>query len=120
MSHASAAEPLICWEEGVWRPKIMKETWGHLAPKKNKLYRGHITFAIGRFGSDNLNPMPLECSLVARDGEELDGSPWFYDAMIDFLYSLRKADQEGSVWRFDGSFRNYNFVGNVTKAELKF
>jgi len=119
MSHACFAEALASAEVH-YKMDVMKHTWGHLARKRNKRYFGHITFAVGCFGSDRFNPMPLECSLIAKDGEELDSSPWFYDSMIDFLQSLGKENQEGTVWRFEGNFHNYHFDGIIAQAELNF
>lgn len=99
--------------EAKYRAAIMADTWGHLAPKRNRTYRGFIVFAIGCFGDDHLNPTPLSC-----DFKGLDSSPWFYDAMMDFLQSLDKGEHEGTVWRFDGTFRNYEFSGNVQQLKL--
>lgn len=53
-----------------YKAEVMAHTWGHLAPKKNKAYRGHIVFAIGCFGSDHLNPTALACEF-----SDLDSSP---------------------------------------------
>ena len=99
--------------EAQYRSKVMAHTWGHLAPSKGRTYRGHIIFAIGCFGSDNLNPMPLTCEFKG-----LDSSPWFYDSLIQFLQELDKSDCEGTVWRFDGTFRNYEFKGSIQQLQL--
>lgn len=94
-----------------YKALVMESTWGHLAPKRNKKYRGHIVFAIGCFGSDHLNPTALRCEL-----EGLASSPWFFDAMSDFLQSLET--EAGGVYRFDGEFRNYEFSGKVRRLVL--
>jgi hypothetical protein len=96
---------------------VMTATWGHLAPSKNKTYSGHLTFAVGIFGSDNLNPIVLECEFKNRSGEELDSSPWFYDAMMDFMQSLET--EAGAVYRFVGTFRNYKFKGTIQRLRLE-
>src|SRR5215831_8690940 len=93
------------------KARVMADTWGHLAPKKNIAYRGEIVFAVGIFGSDELNPTALQCDFSSTDGE-LDSSPWFFDAMADFLSSLKCA--AGGVYRFTGTFRNYKFTGKIT------
>lgn len=93
--------------EARYKAEIMADTWGHLAPKKNKAYHGHIVFAIGCFGSDHLNPTPLACEF-----DDLDSSPWFFDAMMDFLRDIET--KEGCVYRFDGTFRNYEFKGQIS------
>lgn len=52
----------------------------HLAPKKDKRYKGRIIYAIGCFGDDPLNPTVLSCKLRG-----LDSSPWFFDADIELF-----------------------------------
>lgn len=96
--------------EAHYRAQVFEETWGHLAPRKNKSYRGHITFALGCFGNDPLNPTVLACEIG------IDSSPWFFDAMIDFLQSLKC--EEGGVYRWEGAFRNYEFKGAVQRLSL--
>jgi hypothetical protein len=93
-----------------YKAEVYKETWGHLAPRRNKIYRGHVTFALGCFGSDYLNPTVLEC------GIDIDSSPWFFDALIEFLQSLE--GEIGGVYRWDGTFRNYTFKGSVRRVPL--
>lgn len=93
------------------RQQVMRATWGHLAPSKGRKYHGHIVFAIGCFGSDHLNPTVLECELKG-----LDSSPWFYDAVQEFLAS--QETEEGGVYRFDGYFRNYELVGSIRRLVL--
>jgi hypothetical protein len=70
-----------------------------------------MVFAIGCFGSDNLNPTPLACEFKDTKGEELDSSPWFHDAMMEFLCA--HGGKEGFVYRFEGTFRNYEFKGKI-------
>lgn len=106
--------------EARYRAEVMADTWGHLAPKKNRTYRGHVVFVIGLFGSDNLNPTVLECEFKTNKGEELDSSPWFYDALQDFLQSLEKSEEVGGIFRFEGTFRNYEFNGFVTKGQVTY
>lgn len=96
--------------EARYRAAVREETWGHLAPARNKIYRGHIIFALGCFGSDRLNPTVLECEL------DLESSPWFFNAMRDFLRSLE--GEEGGVYRWDGTFKNYEFKGTVRRIPL--
>jgi hypothetical protein len=97
--------------EARYHAQILKETWGHLAAVKNRKYRGHIIWGLGCFGSENLNPTVLQCEL-----EGLDSSPWFFDALIDFLQD--HSSEEGAVFRFDGFFRNYEFVGSIRRLKL--
>ena len=109
----SAQTMLEAWlpVEAHYRAEVYKATWGHLAPRKNKAYRGFIVFALGCYECGELNPTVLECELG-----KLDDSPWFYDALIDFLQSL--GGEAGGVYRWDGTFRNYEFNGSVQRLRL--
>lgn len=93
-----------------YKAEVMEATWGHLAPRRNKKYQGHITFALGCYGSDYLNPTVLKCTI------DVDSSPWFFDAMEDFLRSL--GGDEGGVYRWDGTFKNYEFNGTIRRLSL--
>lgn len=89
------------------REIVMENTWGHLAPKKGKRYTGRIVYAVGCFGSDPHNPVALVCEFYG-----LDMSPWFFDAMSEFIASQN--NESGRVYEFRGIFRNYEFNGKVT------
>lgn len=104
--------------DDVWAPvmakqreQVLRATWGHLAPKKGHTYPGVVVFCFGCFGSDKLNPTVLSC-----DFGELDSSPWFYDALIDFLES--KSGTPGTVFTWSGEFKNYKFRGNFRGARI--
>lgn len=107
MSLADAFAPV----EASYRAAVMADTFGHLAPKKNKVYPGYIVFAVGCFGNDPLNPVALECEFKG-----LNSSPWFFEAMEDFTRSCDT--EEGGVYRFDGKFRNYEFSGVVRRMRV--
>jgi hypothetical protein len=92
--------------EAVYKAKVMGDTWGHLAPKKNTTYRGRIVCAVGCFGNDHLNPTPLICEF-----NNLESSPWFFNAMGDFIGSQKF--ESGCVYEFKGTFRNYVFKGTI-------
>jgi len=100
-------------EEARFKAQIMDMTWGHLAPKRNKLYRGHIVFAVGCFGDGSLNPVALSCEFKG-----LDSSPWFFDAMSEFISQYGGEDNEGGVFRFEGAFKNYEFTGTIRRLKL--
>jgi hypothetical protein len=107
MSHQCIADAFI-EPDRRFKSTIMADTWGHLAPKQNRTYRGFITFAVGCFGDDPLNPQMLVCEFKG-----LDASPWFFDAASEFI--SEEETEPGCVYRFDGTFRNYEFVGTVLK-----
>lgn len=104
------------------RNMVLRETWGHLAPKKNKTYKGRIVYAIGCYDSGNLNPTAL-----VADFEDLSDSPWFYDALQEFMRDIawRIAEKNagtptynepGEVYEWVGTFRNYEFKGRIRKV----
>lgn len=99
--------------------EVLKETWGHLAPKKHHTYRGRFVYAVGCFGSDSLNPQVIVC-----DFKPLKSSPWFYENLHKFIDSIsweptkeyppRKGHgKEGCVYEWVGTFRNYSWCGTV-------
>src|ERR1044072_4784542 len=95
--------------EALYRAQVMEATWGHLAPRKNKAYKGNITFAIGCYGDDPLNPTILQAEFG-----ELPDSPWLFGALP---WVCRAQDtEEAGVYRFDGTFKNYEFSGTVRKV----
>lgn len=98
--------------EALYRGQVAADTWGHLAPRQSKTYRGHVVFALGCYDSGHLNPTPLQCELGG-----LDDSPWFYDALLQFLQSL--GGESGCVYRWEGSFRNYCFRGTLRRLALE-
>ena len=86
----------------------LKETWGHLAPVKNRTYEGRIVYAIGCYNGV-LNPTPLSCVLG-----KLGSSPWFYEAIHGWLSDLPEAyRQDACVYEWTGTFRNYRFDGKI-------
>lgn len=119
--------------EGLARQAALEDAWGHLAPKRNAIYRGHFVFAVGCCGSDDINPTLLDVVLVSRKCGELDSSPWFYDAITDLMsewasdgrYGSPKqlpsdwpSVEAGGVYRWEGYFKNYKFVGSLRRLQL--
>lgn len=88
---------------------VFKETWGHLAPKRNKIYKGRIVYAIGCYDSGHFNPTPVTVELVG-----LGDSPYFYEAINEWLQDLEDGfRKEGCVYEFKGHFKNYRFIGEI-------
>lgn len=93
---------------------VYKETWGHLAPKKNFTYQGRIVYAVGCFGSDPLNPTVIYSEFADRKSKELDSSPWFFDALMDLVGE--QENEDGCVYEMVGTFRNYEFTMSRRKC----
>ena len=89
--------------------ETMRDTWGHLAPKENQKYLGGFVFAVGCYGG--LEPVVISCGF---DG--LDDSPWFYQSLYNYIFTL---DMEaGKVYRFKGDFCNTVFDGQVSEIVI--
>lgn len=87
-----------------------KDTFGHLAPEKNKAYAGRLVVAVGCFGSDRLNP-----TAMIVDFTGLDSSPWFYEAVREFMH--KHCTEEGCLYEWNGLFHNYEFTGKFRKIQ---
>lgn len=118
MSQSTFAEAFAP-AEARYREVVMQATWGHLAPKKNKTYKGRVVYAMGCFDHGHCNP-----TVLVSDFGDLADSPWFYNALGDFLdeISWKPEDrfppqkghgQVGCVYEWVGTFRNYKFTGTV-------
>lgn len=104
--------------EAAHRAAVMADTWGHLAPRKNKTYRGRVVYAVGCY--DSCNPVILSTEFRALDGTELDDSPWLYDALNELVMDLvsgSRTEAAGLVFEWIGKFRNYEFTG-VTRCAM--
>lgn len=84
------------------REIVAQCTFGHLAPVKNTAYKGRILFCKSEYCSGSLTVISTDATI--------DSSPWFYDAMHEFLYSFKNLE-EGSVYSIDFTFRNYRWWG---------
>lgn len=99
------------------RQAVYASTWGHLAPKKNVKYHGTLLFCFCLY--DN-SWCVLNREFISRTGEELSDSPWYYDCQQDFMQAVQEDAQDtgGIIFKFDGFFRNYRFIGEITKIPL--
>jgi hypothetical protein len=97
--------------EAEYRAQVEADTWGHLAPKSRKVYKGFILFAYGEYG----DLMPIKVNF-----EDLPDSPWFFDDMLDFLWKFSDKPK-GEVYRFDGTYTKLKngkgrFVGKTQRV----
>lgn len=102
--------------EARYREAVLRNTWGHLAAEKNKTYPGRIVFSFGVYESGDLNPTILVCDFGECD-DDLNGGPWFYNAINDFLGRFTPGKQ-GCIYEWTGHFRNYRFVGRKPRLVL--
>ncbi len=92
--------------EARYKSQCLAATWGHLAAKKNIKYKGEIIFGLSLYGDMGVYKADLKGKT-----EELDGGPWFYEALFDFLFTLNA--EEGVIYSWTGYFKNYEFVGRL-------
>lgn len=108
MSNAQTMAAAFAPIDAANREAISQSTWGHLAPTKNITYRGEVFFCKSEFNSGSI-------TLIASKFDELESSPWFYDSIHEFLYSIDKLE-EGKVYEMRATFRNYRWWGKITKS----
>jgi hypothetical protein len=104
MSYIEAVIPAI----GSYKEAIYQYTWGHLAPQKNTSYKGKILFCVSGYGNTGT-------SIIDSKFENLQDSPWLYDAMQEYIDKWEKLE-DGCIYRIDCTFRNYRFYGTPKKV----
>jgi hypothetical protein len=97
-----------------YRSAVMQATWGHLAPKPRRRYRGEIIFAHGDFGDH----VVIRCNFKG-----LPDSPWFFEQMTEWTADRAFKRPRGSVLRFVGTYMMFKngkgrFSGHVHRVRL--
>jgi len=93
------------------RVAVITATWGHLAPKRGSEYRIHGFVAADVYNESNPVFIKLD------QGRSLSDSPWLYNALhalLPFLWNDKS--HSGTVREFEGTMKNYKFVGKVRTA----
>jgi hypothetical protein len=93
--------------------QVAQQTWGHLAPKRRRYYRGTIIFCHGEYG---------DRELIRVRFPKLDDSPWLFEGLHDFIQSRKT--RPGNVYRFEGTYRfckngAHQFSGKVRRIIIK-
>jgi hypothetical protein len=89
-----------------WR--VMSNTWGHLAPKVDQPYHGTIIFANNSYG---------EVLLVRDDFPGMDGNPWYYGHVHDFIGDYQFDEgSEGTLYIWRGTYTMKMVNGDETKG----
>jgi hypothetical protein len=81
--------------------EVMQDTWGHLAPRPRVKYRGYILIAESVFPGQGRTT--VDTDFVTAKGKELDSSPWFYDALTDYVCDLEGLE-DGKVYLWEGTY----------------
>lgn len=77
-----------------YKNAALVDTWGHLAPAPDKIFNGFLIWTYGEWG--HISPVK-QCFIGLED------SPWFFDALNEFI--CKKSKKQGSIYRFDGSVK---------------
>ena len=90
----------------------MQDTWGHLAPKKGRSYKGYMIWAYSGYG---------DITLLDAAFKKLSDSPWLYEAMQEYIGE--NLDGEG-VYKWLGQFSKvdddcYCFGGKIERLDFK-
>ncbi len=85
------------------RKEAMKDTWGHLAPKKGQSYKGFMVWAHSAYG---------DIVLIDANFENLDDSPWLFENMQDFI---AENGERGGLYKWEGCYKNSSFEGKIKK-----
>jgi len=120
MSYAEVFAPI----EAVYKERVMRDTWGHLAPKRGEIYNGWILFGTNAFGS--MNAQLLDAEWVCPS-EKMKSNPWIYEDINEYLLSKmgnKSKFKEGCVYLFTGTYRLYSngahsFGGKFKHIKIK-
>lgn len=92
--------------------EVMQDTWGHLAPKKGRSYKGWMIWAYGGYG---------DIILLDADFKKLSDSPWLYEQMQEYISENLNGEGiykwEGQVSKIDEGC--YCFGGEIKRIDIK-
>lgn len=79
--------------EAAQKHRVMRQTFGHLAPIPRNAYRGSILFAHSEYG---------DLVALRSDFPGLPDSPWFFSDMMEFIISAKT--EAGRIYEFEGTY----------------
>ncbi len=91
---------------------VMQDTFGHLAPKEGRSYKGTMIYVRGEYG---------DIVLLSADFKNLKDSPWLFEAMQEYI---GEHCQEEGLYKWVGQFSKisdscYCFGGKIKRLDLK-
>ncbi|HIQ35151.1 MAG TPA: hypothetical protein EYH52_11020 [Acinetobacter venetianus] len=111
---------LFAAHEAQHKASVMYDTWGHLDPKPNVIYK--VTFFVAHDGREALH--------FKVNMPDLDGGPGFYSDICTYAFNrFVRSDLPEGVYKFEGRYQLYKrpkpncemygfFKGKVTKVKL--
>jgi len=92
------------------KAEVMKDTWGHLAPKSRCTYKGTILYTVGECG---------DITCIRSEFADLDGGPWLHANIQQFMCSNEIDEEAGKVYRFTGTYSiKHGFVGTIEIIDI--
>lgn len=107
MSYEEAFGPV----EAKYKSEVMHDTWGHLYPD-NVAYKGVIGVAVSLYPAHGGPVIISEVDLPVS-------SPWWYNAVTDFVYESCKDELEGAVLEIDVKVEIVDCKEELTEEEAK-
>lgn len=107
MSNAQSWAKIFAPIDPANRQAALANTWGHLAPEKNKTYKGEVLFCQSAYNGGSLTLIDTKF--------DLESSPWFYDSINEYINSFQNLS-DGVVYKINATFRNYKWWGKPVKA----
>lgn len=100
----------VCGERK--KQQALQDTFGHLAPKKERSYKGYMIWAYGWYG---------DIVLLGSGFKNLSNSPWLFAAMQEYIGE--NLDGEG-IYKWEGHFEKldeecYCFGGKIKRLDFK-
>ncbi|HDZ13421.1 hypothetical protein LCGC14_0621980 [marine sediment metagenome] len=94
------------------KKQVMRETFGHLAPKEGRTYKGYMIWAYGRWG---------DIILLEAAFENLNDSPWLFEAMQEHVGEHLNGE---GIYKWEGHFSkieegSYCFGGKIKRLDFK-
>jgi len=94
---------------------VQADTFGRLAPKQKKVYKGFIVYAKTAYG---------QAEIIDSEFKNLDDSPWLHEHLNEFIFKhSTKVKSHWGVYKWVGTyelFKNGNplFKGKIKKMKL--
>lgn len=76
--------------DGDAKKQVYAETWGHLFPDGDE-YKGKLKLCTGVYGEN----------CILSEQIDIDGSPWWYSSLQDFVSDFLMDKEEGRIYEVD-------------------
>lgn len=94
------------------KDRVNTATFGHLAPMKNRTYKGVINVAVSAY--DSCNPTILDIDIL-----NLNDSPWLFDSVKELLWNLGdNVLKPSKVYSIKVTFRNYRWWTKINECSI--